>query len=233
LRRGIDFYGEGQLVWLEVDTLIRQLSRGTKSIDDFCREFYGGGDSRPEVNPYTLNDVIASLNRVQAYAWTDFFRERVDTLQTGAPVHGVENAGWKLTYNDIRPGYWNTTEDQDRTTDMLPSLGMLVKSDGLVADIVMGSPAQKAGVVPGATITSVNGRQFTATVLREEVQAAAKSGAKANDFIELSVRNGDYSSTRQVDYQGGERYPHLVPRSGQRDMLMEIVQPRAKSATAP
>ena len=47
LRRGIDFYGEGQLVWLEVDTLIRQLSRGTKSIDDFCREFYSGGDTEP------------------------------------------------------------------------------------------------------------------------------------------------------------------------------------------
>ena len=31
LRRGLDFYGEGQLVWLEVDTLIRKLSHGTKS----------------------------------------------------------------------------------------------------------------------------------------------------------------------------------------------------------
>jgi predicted metalloprotease with PDZ domain len=30
LRRGIDFYGEGQLVWLEVDTLLRQLSHGGK-----------------------------------------------------------------------------------------------------------------------------------------------------------------------------------------------------------
>lgn len=224
LRRGIDFYGEGQLVWLEVDTLIRQLSHGAKSIDDFCREFYNGSETTPAVNPFTLDDVIASLNRVQAYAWADFFRQRVDTVQPGAPVQGVENAGWKLTYDDIRPGYWNTTEDQDRNTDTLPSLGILVKSDGLVADVVMGGPAQKAGVVPGATITSVNGRQFTATVLREEVQGAAKT----TDPLELTVRSGEYTSTRKVDYHGGERYPHLTRQNGKPDMLTEIVEPRAK-----
>jgi predicted metalloprotease with PDZ domain len=224
LRRGIDFYGEGQLVWLEADTLLRQLSHGGKSIDDFCREFYAGSQTSPAVNAFTLDDVIAALNRVQPYTWADFFRERVDMLQTGAPVQGVENAGWKLTYDDIRPGYWNTTEDQDRNTDMLPSLGILVKSDGLVADVVMGGPAQRAGVIPGATITSVNGRQFTATVLREEVQSATKT----TDPIELTVRSGEYTSTRKVDYHGGERYPHLERRNGKPDMLTEIVQPRAK-----
>jgi predicted metalloprotease with PDZ domain len=223
LRRGIDFYGEGQLVWLEVDTLLRQLSHGTKSIDDFCREFYGG-DSSPSVNPYTLDDVVAALNRVQPYTWADFFRERVDTVQTGAPVQGIENAGWKLTYDDIRPEYWTTTDDQDRTTDMLPSLGMTVKSDGLVADVVIGGPVQRAGIAPGVTITSVNGRQFTATVLREEVQGAAKT----TNPIEFMVKNGEYTSTRKVDYRGGERYPHLERRNGKADMLTAIVQPHAK-----
>jgi predicted metalloprotease with PDZ domain len=224
LRRGIDFYGEGQLVWLEIDTLIRQLSRGTKSIDDFCREFYGGGETSPSVNPYTLEDVIAALNHVQAYGWADFFRERVDTVQSGAPVRGIENAGWKLTYDDTRTDYWSTTEDQDRTTDMLLSLGLSVKSDGLVGDVVIGSPAQKGGVAPGATITSVNGRQFTATVLREEVQGAAKS----SELMEFVVKNGDHLSTHKVDYHGGGRYAHLVPRNGKPDMLTEIVQPRVK-----
>ena len=107
---------------------------------------------------------------------------------------------------------------------MLPSLGMIVKSDGLVADVVVGGPVQKAGVAPGVTITSVNGRQFTATVLREEVQGAAKT----TDPLELTIRSGEYTSTRQVDYHGGERYPHLERRTGQSDLLTEIVQSRAK-----
>ena len=224
LRRGIDFYGEGQLLWLEVDTLLRQLSHGTKSIDDFCREFYGGSQTAPLVSAFTLDDVIAALSHLQPYAWTDFFRERVDTVQTEAPVKGVENAGWQLTYDDVRSKYWNTTEDQDRTTDMLLSMGMSVKTDGLVADVLMGSPVQRAGVAPGVTITSVNGRQFTATVLREEVRGAAKT----TEPVELTVRSGEYTSTRMVDYHGGERYPHLARRNGKPDMLNEIVQPRTQ-----
>ena len=69
----------------------------------------------------------------------------------------------------------------------------------------------------------MNGRQFTATVLREEVQGAAKT----TDAFELTVRSGEYTSTRKVDYHGGERYPHLERRNGKADMLTEIVQPAA------
>ena len=33
-RRGVDFYPEGMLLWLDVDVTIRQLSKGAKSLDD-------------------------------------------------------------------------------------------------------------------------------------------------------------------------------------------------------
>jgi len=36
---------------------------------------------------------------------------------------------------------------------------------------------------------------------------------KNNIPIELTVRNGEYTSTRKVDYHGGERYPHLERRN--------------------
>ena len=85
-------------------------------------------------------------------------------------------------------------------------------------------PGAKSGHRAGATITSVNGRQFSPTVLREAVQGAAKSG----EPIELMVRNGEYISTHKVDYHGGEKYPHLERRNGKPDMLTEIVRPRAK-----
>src|SRR5262249_4657724 len=34
-RRGVDFYDEGALLWLDVDTLIRRKTGGKKSLDDF------------------------------------------------------------------------------------------------------------------------------------------------------------------------------------------------------
>jgi len=39
-RRGIDYYNEGTLVWLEADTIIRKQTDGKNSLDDFCRKFH-------------------------------------------------------------------------------------------------------------------------------------------------------------------------------------------------
>ncbi len=219
LRRGLDFYGEGQLVWLEVDTLLRKVSHGTKSIDDFCRAFYGG-DAGPAVNPYTLDDVVAALNRVAPHDWAAFFHQRVDAVQTYAPVAGIENGGWKLTYNNVRSDYWNTTEDEEKVTDLMLSLGVRVKSEGLVEDVTIGGPVQKAGIAPGAKITSVDGRAFSPTVLREAVASG--------EPIELMVRNGEHISTHRVDYFGGEKYPHLERQNGKPDVLDEILRSLVK-----
>ena len=38
-RRSQDYYPEGELVWLDADTTIRQLTHGQKSLNDFCVKF--------------------------------------------------------------------------------------------------------------------------------------------------------------------------------------------------
>src|ERR1700751_1859899 len=43
-RRGTDYYDEGDLVWLEVATIIHRETKGQKSIDDFCHNFHGGSN---------------------------------------------------------------------------------------------------------------------------------------------------------------------------------------------
>ncbi len=224
LRRTIDFYGEAEMVWLDVDTTIREMSKGSKSIDDFCRAFYGGESGAVTVNPFSLEDVIAALNGVQPNDWAGFFRKRVQMVEPRAPLGGLDRGGWKITYNGQRSDYWNAEEDQRKVTDLTLSLGVVVKSDGAVEDVEIGGPVQKAGIAPGARITSVNGRQFTAAQLRDAVQSAASSG----EPIELVVKNGDYFSTHNVDYRGGEKYPHLERAAGKADMLAEIVRARVK-----
>src|SRR5262249_46471291 len=61
-RRGVDFYDEGALLWLDVDTLIREKSGGKKSLDDFCRAFYGGKGGAPDVKAYSFQDIVKALN---------------------------------------------------------------------------------------------------------------------------------------------------------------------------
>src|SRR5262249_61208079 len=49
-----DYYPEGYLIWLEVDTLIRQKTNGQKSLNDFCRIFYGGAGGPPAGGPFKI-----------------------------------------------------------------------------------------------------------------------------------------------------------------------------------
>jgi predicted metalloprotease with PDZ domain len=206
-----------------VDVLLRQLSHGAKSIDDFARAFHGGSGGAPAVKPYTLDDLVTTLKAVQPYDWAAFFRDRVESVESRAPLSGIEKGGWKLIYTDKRSDYWTALEDEHKVADLTFSLGMTVRNEGGVADVVIGGPVHKSGIAPGAKVTSVNGRQFTAALLREAVQGAA---ADRDDPIDLQVKNGEYFSMHRVDYHGGEKYPHLERDNGKPDLLTEILQPR-------
>ena len=72
-RRGVDYYDEGTLIWLEADVMIRELSKGAKSLNDFCRAFEGGPGGVPALKTYTFDDVVAALNAVQPYDWAAIF----------------------------------------------------------------------------------------------------------------------------------------------------------------
>src|SRR6185295_8230119 len=47
-RRGVDFYDESVFLWLDVDTLLREHSKGKVTLDDFCHRFHGGKNSGPQ-----------------------------------------------------------------------------------------------------------------------------------------------------------------------------------------
>ena len=61
-RRGLDYYDEDVLNWLWADLMIRQQSNNTKSLDDFCKLFYGGQSGPPALKTYTYDDVVNTLN---------------------------------------------------------------------------------------------------------------------------------------------------------------------------
>lgn len=222
-RRGVDFYDEGTLLWLDVDVTIRQLSQGSKSLTDFCRAFFGGPGGAPAMKPYTFEDVVSALNAVQPYDWAAFLRARVESVEPRAPLGGIENGGWRLIYNATRSGLWRDFEEK-KGVDLTYSLGLVVRDDGTVRDVAIGGPAQKAGIAPADKLIAVDNRQYSPIVLREAVQATAASART----IELLVRNGEYYSVHRISYQGGEKYPHLARDPDKRDILSEIVQPLAR-----
>ena len=221
LRRGVDFYDEGTLIWLEADVLIRQLSGGAKSLDDFCKLFHGGPGGAPALKSYTFEDVVTALNAVQPNDWAEFLRTRVEATQPRAPLGGIENSGWKLVYDGTRSDVWKAFEDEHHGADLAYSLGLYIKDDGTVSDVSLGRPAQKAGIAPDMKVIAVNNRRFNLTILREAIQHATA----APEPIELLVRSGEYYSVHKVDYHGGEKYPHLERDSAKPDILSQIIEP--------
>ncbi|HZF10337.1 MAG TPA: M61 family peptidase [Thermoanaerobaculia bacterium] len=224
-RRALDYYDESMLVWLEADTILRQKSGGTKSLDDFCRAFFGGRESTPPaVVPYTADDVYAALGKLVPYDWRGFFAERVYAVAPRAPMGGLAAAGWKLVYTDRPNEYQKARARSVKQIDATFSVGLLLKDDGTIDDIVIGSPAWQAGLGPGMKLTAVDGRKWAAEVLSEEIQAAAKSTAP----IELTVEQGNAVKTFRMSYHEGERYPHLERDEKRPDLLEAILAPKAR-----
>lgn len=223
-RRSTDYYGEGELVWLEVDTRIRQLTGNKKSLDDFCKLFHGGPGGKPELKTYTFEDVVAALNSVAPHDWAALLKARLTSLDAHAPLGGIENGGWKLVYSETPNVIDVAANEASHRADYRASAGVLLSDDGLVVDVVHGSAAYSAGLAPGMKIAAVNGQQFSQDVFHEVVEHA-KTSARA---IELLAANGTYFKTYALDYHGGLRYPHLARVESQPDLLSDIIKAQAK-----
>ncbi len=222
-RSGKDYYDESMLVWLEADTVIRERTAGRRSLDDFCRDFFGGADGPPSVKPYTRADVEAALAKVATFDWHGFFTARVYEIAPTIPLGGIEGSGWTLVY-DARPnGFEHAWDTMYKQIDHTMSIGLQLSPTGVVQDVVLDSAAWKGGFGPGMTIVSVNGRPYTPGVFEEQLDAAKSSAA----MIEFVVRHGEDSKTLRVDYHGGVLYPHLERNPSRPDVLAAILAPRA------
>jgi len=223
-RRGLDYYPEGELIWLEVDSIIRQQTHGQLSLDDFCRRFHGGQSGPPMVVPYTFDDVVRTLNDVSPYDWASLLRERVASTSAHAPLGGIEREGWKLVYNDRLNAFTQAAERRFKFADFSYSLGFTITEGGKLEDVIVGSPAYQSGIGPGMKLIAVNGRKWTTEVLRAAIKAAQGNTAP----IELLVENGQFFQTYSVSYHDGDRNPHLERASGQPDLLDEMLTPLTK-----
>jgi predicted metalloprotease with PDZ domain len=226
-RRDVDYYDEGELLWLEVDLTIRAKSADKKSLNDFAAAFFGvGGDTGPKVVPYTFDDLVAALNAVVPNDWAAFLRKRLDANTATAPeLEGINAlSGYKLTLASA-PNYWTQlTEGQSAAVDTMYSLGMSIGGDGRISDVVVGGVADKAGFGPGMRIVAVNGRGFGPLYLRRALQDSSGKGP-AMEFI---VENTGYYKVIRVEYHDGEKYPALQKVKGVPTRLDDIVKPMTK-----
>jgi len=105
-RRGADFYDEGSLVWLDVDSTIREASGGARTLDDFAKAFYGSDGGRLGPIAYWYEDLIEALNRTQKYDWRTFLDRRLQSTEAAPPLDGLRA---------LRFGNWSTWKSRANT----------------------------------------------------------------------------------------------------------------------
>lgn len=214
-QRGADYYEEGALIWLDVDTLIREASGGRRSLDDFARAFFGMENGRVAPLSYTFEDIVAALNAVQPQDWARFLRERLDGKGPGAPLDGLKRAGWQLGWAETESEFARNNDSDWKNDDFAYSLGLNMKRDGQVDSVMWDGPAWRAGFSRALQVLAVNGLAYKA----ERLAAAVSANKSGKAPIALLVKEGERYRTITLDYRGGLRYPRLTRIEGTAERL--------------
>ena len=220
-QREEDYYDEGELIWLDADTRIREMSGDKRSLNDFARGFFGVEDGRRTPLPYTFDDVVKALNAVQPYDWATFLRTRLDGHGPGAPLDGLARAGWKLVYTETPSDYFKNLEEHHKYTDFEYSLGFSVGDGDRLVSVLWDGPAFKAGLAKGAALLAVNGLAYKGEILKQAITDAKNDKAP----IELLFKSDDHYFNVAIDYHDGLKYPTLERIEGTPDRLEAILQP--------
>lgn len=232
-QRGYDYYDEATLIWLDADTLIREKSRGARSMDDFAKAFFGAAgptaaDGAPQALTYTFDDIVRTLNAVQPHDWAAFLRERLDGHGPGAPLQGLARSGWRLVYGEQESSFqqnedgWSGPSGRERAQFLGYSLGVIVAPDGRLEGVNWDSPAFQAGLAPKMTLVAVNMESYNP----ERLAAAITANKSGQAPIQLLVREGESFRNVSIDYRGGLRYPRLERIEGTPDLLSRILAAR-------
>jgi predicted metalloprotease with PDZ domain len=223
-RNADDFYTEGELLWLDVDTIIREQSHGARSLDTFLHKYTEPSLTGPITKTYDRAEIEALLNATQPYDWHAFFDEYVYAITVHPPTDELARSGWRFVYTDKSNAFIRAGEMLRHSINAWYSIGAQINSrTGRVSDVRENSAAWKAGLAVGETIEAVNGQAFDPDVFAYALKRAQNAGPS----IAMVVSQDGWFTTLTVDYHDGPRYPHLERIPNTTDMLGEIMKPHA------
>jgi len=221
-QRSEDYYSEGELIWIDVDRIIRKQSGGKRSIDDFARAFFGVRDRDWGELTYTFDTIVDTLNRVQPYDWRNYLQRKVNDLAAQPPLEGITQGGYRLAFTDEPTKWIKSAEKEGKNNNLTYSGGFVVGNDGKITSVLWDSAAFNAGLSIGAEVVAVNGRKFDADGLKRAIKAAAGKGPPP----ELLIHDGEVYRTVKLDWNGGLRYPRLVKSGSGEGTLDRLLAPR-------
>lgn len=233
LRRRQDYYHEGSLFWLEADAIIRGATNNERSLDDFSRAFFGveAPPGAGDVVEHTRQDVVDALAAVYPGAdWDALIRERIETPRADLGFgYLAALLGHRLDYTPEPFTRADRAAALSRTADLRSSLGVRVGEGGEITEILLDSPAWRAGLGYDTTIVGVGSgdarehEAYSGGALRDAVAASAERGS-----VDLLVRWDGQIRPVRIPYDGGLRFPRMTPMDGGADLIGAIAAPRTE-----
>ena len=215
-----DYYDEGLLLWLEADLLIRELSNGRRSLDDFMRSFFAGSAGRRPTSTYRFEDIAEALGEVWPHDWKVWLRARLDN-SGGDRLRVLDGSGYRTVYREHPSVFQQLSEAEAKQSDHNHSIGMVVGHDGTIRSVRWDGPAFRARFTSGAEIVAVDGERYSAALLASAIASAAVLGRE----IKLTVRDDNLVRVRTIAAGKGHRYPALERVEGTPDRLGAILAP--------
>jgi predicted metalloprotease with PDZ domain len=200
-QRREDYYGEGVLLWLDVDMILREQSGGKASLFDFAATFFGPGANTRLITTYTFDDVCRALHKLAPYDWAGYFTARLNAHDDTHVLDGLRRAGYRLVYTGTPTESFVAHEADLGAMDLSLSLGLAVGKGGVVKSVAWQSPAFRSGISLGAKLTAVGAAPYS--------DAALKEAMRANTPLTLSYFADGAAHTVTITDAGPLRYPRL------------------------
>ncbi|MEX3952627.1 Do family serine endopeptidase [Paraburkholderia sp. EG287B] len=189
-------FGVGQTVTMGIISALGRNHLGINTFENFIQ-------TDAPINPGNSGGALVDVNGNLLGINTAIYSRSGGSLGIGfaIPVSTARSVLESIITSGSVTRGWIGVEPQDVTPEIADSFGLKEKSGAIVAGVLQGGPADKAGIKPGDVLTSVNGESITDTTRLLNVIAQIKPGTDAK--IHLVRKNKDMD----LDVLIGKRPP--------------------------
>ena len=183
-------FGVGQTVTMGIVSALGRNHLGINTFENFIQ-------TDAAINPGNSGGALVDVNGNLLGINTAIYSRSGGSLGIGfaIPVSTARSVLESIITTGTVTRGWIGVEPQDVTPEIAESFGLEQKSGAIVAGVLQGGPADKAGIKPGDILMSVNGQDITDTTSLLNVIAQIKPGADAKVHVVRKNRELDLPVT--------------------------------------
>ena len=191
-------FGVGQTVTMGIVSALGRSHLGINTFENFIQ-------TDAAINPGNSGGALVDIHGNLVGINTAIYSRSGGSLGIGfaIPVSSAKHIMEQIISNGAVTRGWIGVEAQEITSELADSFGLPDTDGALIAGVVRGSPADKAGIRPGDVLLAVAGKSVTDPQVMLDLIAALRPDERINfrvrrdrNIVEMSVRIGKRPAMR-------------------------------------